>query len=89
MSKIKPSTLQVRPGNVLEIGGRLLQVLKANHTQGAGRQLGNVQVCLANALFWIEDTGGNLVRELIRDTEAESLIKLALGMGPTGSAFRV
>lgn len=28
---------------MLEIGGRLLQVLKATHTQGAGRQLGNVQ----------------------------------------------
>ena len=37
-------SLQVRPGQVLEIGGRLLQVMKANHTQGAGRQLGNVQV---------------------------------------------
>lgn len=35
---------QVRPGNVLEVNGRLMQVLKYQHTQGAGRQLGNVQV---------------------------------------------
>ena len=36
--------LQVRAGEVLDYGGRLLQVVKREHTQGAGRQLGNVQV---------------------------------------------
>lgn len=38
--------MQVRPGNVLEMKGRLLQVMKFQHTQGAGRQLGNVQASL-------------------------------------------
>ena len=40
------NAMQVRPGNVLEMKGRLLQVMKFQHTQGAGRQLGNVQASL-------------------------------------------
>ena len=40
------NAMQVRPGNVLEMKGRLLQVVKFQHTQGAGRQLGNVQATL-------------------------------------------
>ena len=37
-------SLQVRIGRVIVHNGRLLQVTKAEHTQGHGRQLGNVQV---------------------------------------------
>ena len=36
--------LQIRAGQVLEIDGRLLSVVKSFHSVGAGRQLGNVQV---------------------------------------------
>lgn len=39
------AAVQVRPGNVLDFRHRLMQVVKYQHTQGAGRQLGNVQVC--------------------------------------------
>lgn len=35
---------EVRPGNVLELNGKMMQVLQFQHTQGAGRQMGNVQV---------------------------------------------
>ena len=36
--------LQVRAGNVLQLADRLLEVVKAAHAVGHGRQLGNVQV---------------------------------------------
>ncbi len=36
--------LQVRSGNIIDLDGRLCQILKLVHTQGHGRQLGNVQV---------------------------------------------
>ena len=42
--------LQVRSGNVIDMEGRLYEVLKLVHTQGHGRQLGNVQVCVRNCL---------------------------------------
>lgn len=38
------SHLQIRAGNVLQLHGKLFQVVKAAYTQGAGRQLGNVTV---------------------------------------------
>ncbi|GAB4822133.1 hypothetical protein N2152v2_009179 [Parachlorella kessleri] len=40
---VKKQANEVRSGNVLEVNGRLMQVVKHQHTQGAGRQLGNVQ----------------------------------------------
>lgn len=36
--------LQVRSGQVIDHNGRLVQIQKFQHTQGTGRQLGNVQV---------------------------------------------
>ncbi len=42
--------LQVRSGNVIDLEGRLYEVLKLVHTHGHGRQLGNVQVCLRSYL---------------------------------------
>ncbi len=39
---------QVRNGNILDLNGRLFQVTKFQHTQGSGRQLGNVQVSTAH-----------------------------------------
>lgn len=35
---------QVRTGNILDVDGKLVQVLKHSYTQGTGRQLGNVQL---------------------------------------------
>lgn len=35
---------QVRSGNVVDVDGSLLEVIKTTHTVGRGRQLGNVQV---------------------------------------------
>lgn len=40
--------LQVRPGQVTEHDGRLLQITKFQHAHGSGRQLGNVQVWLVH-----------------------------------------
>jgi len=42
--------IQIRIGNILDIDGRLLQVLKQAHAQGTGRQLGNVQLELRDIL---------------------------------------
>ena len=42
--------LQVRSGNVIDLDGRLCEVLKLVHTQGHGRQLGNVQVIVSQTL---------------------------------------
>ena len=36
--------MQVRIGNVVEMDGKLVQVIKSVHGAGQGRQLGNVQV---------------------------------------------
>lgn len=36
--------LQVRIGNVVEMDGKLVQVIRSAHGAGQGRQLGNVQV---------------------------------------------
>jgi len=44
-------TMQVRSGQVLEIEGRLLSVVKSFHSVGAGRQLGNVQVIYIPAIY--------------------------------------
>ena len=45
--------LQVRPGNIIDLNGRLYEVSKLQHTQGHGRQLGNVQV--GCCLLWATD----------------------------------
>jgi len=42
--------VQVRAGNMLEVEGKLMHVIKAAHTQGSGRQLGNVQLELRDAI---------------------------------------
>jgi elongation factor P len=42
--------LQIRIGNILDVDGRLMQVLKQAHAQGTGRQLGNVQLELRDIL---------------------------------------
>ena len=36
--------MQVRAGQVIDVKGKLMQIQKYQHTQGSGRQLGNVQV---------------------------------------------
>ena len=41
---------QVRAGNILEVDGKLMQVIKCSHTQGTARQLGNVQLELRDVL---------------------------------------
>jgi elongation factor P len=41
---------QVRPGNILELKDRLVQVIKFQHSQGAGRQLGFVLLQLRDLL---------------------------------------
>ena len=43
--------MQVRPGQVLDLKGKLMQIQKFQHTQGSGRQLGNVQA----SLDWLHD----------------------------------
>ena len=40
----------VRPGNIIEVNGRLMQVVKQNHSQGNARQIGNVQFELRDVL---------------------------------------
>lgn len=47
---VRKQANEVRVGNILEAEGRLLQVVKATHTQGHGRQLGNVQLELRDLL---------------------------------------
>ena len=37
-------SMQVRAGQVIDLKGKLMQIQKYQHTQGSGRQLGNVQV---------------------------------------------
>lgn len=46
----KKQANEVRSGNIIEIEGRLMQVIKQAHTQGVGRQLGNVQLELRDML---------------------------------------
>ncbi|KAK9840356.1 hypothetical protein WJX74_008226 [Apatococcus lobatus] len=41
--EVKKQATEVRAGEVLDYEGRLFQVVKKEHTQGSGRQLGNVQ----------------------------------------------
>lgn len=50
LSSLPSITLQIRIGNILDIDGRLMQVLKQAHAQGTGRQLGNVQLELRDIL---------------------------------------
>jgi translation elongation factor P len=47
---IKKQANEVRSGNIIEIEGRLMQVIKMSHTQGVGRQLGNVQLELRDMM---------------------------------------
>ncbi|KAL4536780.1 hypothetical protein Ndes2437B_g06184 [Nannochloris sp. 'desiccata'] len=46
----KKQANDIRIGNILDIDGRLMQVLKQAHAQGTGRQLGNVQLELRDIL---------------------------------------
>ena len=41
---ISNAIVQVRIGNVIELDGKLVHVVKSFHGAGQGRQLGNVQV---------------------------------------------
>lgn len=44
--RYKNTVSQVKVGNVLEVDGKLVQVIKSVHGAGQARQLGNVQVRL-------------------------------------------
>lgn len=37
------ASMQIRSGQIIDFKGRLMQIQKYQHTQGSGRQLGNVQ----------------------------------------------
>jgi len=37
------ASMQIRSGQIIDLKGRLMQIQKYQHTQGSGRQLGNVQ----------------------------------------------
>ncbi|KAL3157521.1 hypothetical protein ABBQ32_011982 [Trebouxia sp. C0010 RCD-2024] len=44
LREVKQQATEVRPGQVVEVKGKLMQIQKYQHTQGSGRQLGNVQL---------------------------------------------
>ncbi|KAK9811306.1 hypothetical protein WJX72_001490 [[Myrmecia] bisecta] len=44
LRQYKKQANEIRTGNIIDLNGRLLQVTKFQHTQGSGRQLGNVQL---------------------------------------------
>ncbi|KAL3159554.1 hypothetical protein ABBQ38_009970 [Trebouxia sp. C0009 RCD-2024] len=44
LREVKQQATEVRPGQVIEVKGKLMQIQKYQHTQGSGRQLGNVQL---------------------------------------------
>jgi hypothetical protein len=58
--------LQVREGNVIEVDGVLFEVTKQQHTQGHGRQLGNVQVTLEIHLALATDCANLCYRRLLK-----------------------
>jgi len=79
----KDVALQIRSGQVLEIEGRLLSVVKAFHSVGAGRQLGNVQVLI----FTVLESRSLFIAILLADTNPAShpptfAILVLTGRGP-------
>lgn len=42
--EVKQQATEVRAGQVIDVKGKLMQIQKYQHTQGSGRQLGNVQL---------------------------------------------
>ncbi|KAL0052541.1 hypothetical protein WJX82_003609 [Trebouxia sp. C0006] len=41
--EVKQQATEIRSGQIIDLKGRLMQIQKYQHTQGSGRQLGNVQ----------------------------------------------
>lgn len=41
--EVKQQATEIRSGQIIDFKGRLMQIQKYQHTQGSGRQLGNVQ----------------------------------------------
>ncbi|KAL0036587.1 hypothetical protein WJX79_001714 [Trebouxia sp. C0005] len=42
--EVKQQATEIRSGQIIDLKGRLMQIQKYQHTQGSGRQLGNVQL---------------------------------------------